>query len=353
MMCEYLIESDALKEWFLREMRDLPWRNDRTPYSVWISEMMLQQTQVAVVIPYYLRWMEQFPTIRHLAEAPVGEVIKMWEGLGYYSRARYLHEGAQYIMKEHGGVFPRTICDLEKIKGLGPYTIGAILSFAYQDRIAAVDGNVLRVLARYFHIEEDIGKSGTIKRMHQIATQILPEKDPWIFNEALIELGATICTKKPHCVKCPLKNKCRSYLNGTAHQLPNKATKVKIEKLYRSVAIMCCQHRYLLKKGQKGQIMSDLFEFPYFESSLGGMDLIEMKKKIADHFCFEVKHLESLCAVEHSFTRFRAFLQPELFSCTLDFLPKIEENYFWMTAEEMSTVAFSSGHRRIKDLLLK
>ena len=162
---------------------------------------MLQQTQVSVVIPYFDRWMNRFPTLRHLAKATLDEVIKEWEGLGYYSRARNLHEGARYVLEKHEGILPETREELQKIKGLGPYTIGAIRSFAFHHKAAAVDGNVIRVLARYFKIEDDIAKPKTIQMIRDRAEAILPEIEPWIVAEALIELGATLCTKKLRMLK--------------------------------------------------------------------------------------------------------------------------------------------------------
>src|ERR1700722_10190653 len=179
-------DIDSLKDWFVREKRDLPWRENPSPYAVWISEVMLQQTQASVVIPYFERWMARFPTVAVLAEASQGEVIKMWEGLGYYSRVRHLHQAAKDLMYRYAGDLPRTREGLEGIKGIGPYTRGAILSFAFHQKAAAVDGNVLRVLARYFAIEEEIEKAK--KSITELTESILPEEEPWIVMEGLIEL---------------------------------------------------------------------------------------------------------------------------------------------------------------------
>ena len=186
-----MLDFYPLKKWFLIEQRDLPWRKINDPYAIWISEIMLQQTQVAVVIPYYLKWMQRFPTIQALAEAESDEVIKMWEGLGYYSRARNLHAGARYLIEFFGGILPNNESDLAKIKGLGPYTIGALLSFAFHQKKAAVDGNVMRVMARCYELDDDIAKSKTQKKIRHLVEEILPEDESWIVNEALIELGAT------------------------------------------------------------------------------------------------------------------------------------------------------------------
>lgn len=186
------IDTSALHQWFREMNRPFPWRENPNPYRVWISEVMLQQTRASVVIPYFERWMELFPGPHVLARAPLEEVIKAWEGLGYYGRARHLHEGARQIVHQFNGLLPSKREQLEKIKGLGPYMVNAILSFAFHQRAAAVDGNVSRVLARHFMIEDDIARHATKKRIQAFADEVLDIKKPWITAEALIELGATL-----------------------------------------------------------------------------------------------------------------------------------------------------------------
>ena len=195
--------AEIVQHWFLQSQRSFPWREDRSPYSVWISEVMLQQTQARVVIDYYQRWMKKFPDIEHLARAPLEEVIKQWEGLGYYVRARNLHKAAQYLVEHHQGIFPSSRELLEKIPGIGPYTVGAILSFAFHQKAAAVDGNVIRVLTRLFAMQEEVQTQSSKKWLWKCAENLLPEKEPWILVEGLIELGATVCTLKPKCSQCP------------------------------------------------------------------------------------------------------------------------------------------------------
>ena len=336
---------NSLKNWFIDEKRDLPWRNNPSPYQVWISEVMLQQTQVSVVIPYFERWMQHFPTIHHLAIASVEEVIKIWEGLGYYSRARNIHEAAKYIVEKHEGNLPQSKEELSKIKGLGPYTVGAIQSFAFKMKAAAVDGNVVRVLSRYFLIEDDISKGKTIEKMRIFLEERLPDDEPWVISEALIELGATICQKKPRCNVCPLKKTCKAYMQGKASLLPVKSAKIKYEKLYRSVGIVNFEDSYLVKRGEKGQIMSDLYEFPYFEKG--------DSQYISDHFRKEfgisLKYLQEHPKVSHSFTRFRVELTPFQYETnTKTPVP----GYEWHSISEIQKLPFSSGHRKILKTLL-
>jgi A/G-specific adenine glycosylase len=334
----------SLKQWFLENRRDLPWRTQPTPYAVWISEVMLQQTQVAVVIPYFFRWMERFPTIEDLAQAPLDEVIKMWEGLGYYSRARHLHAGAQSIVQFYQGKMPQKEEDLKTIKGLGPYTIGAILSFAFHQKKAAVDGNVLRVLTRYFNIAEDIAKHATVKKLRLIAESILPNEEPWIICEALIELGATVCRPKASCSKCPLKTTCQGYNKGTVDQLPVKMKRTQTTYLYRAVAVIRCGNSYLVKRGEKGQIMSDLYEFPFFNVEKKGIDERDFKNQIEQTYKCSVSIRLTLPPFSQSFTRYQVTLNPTLFHCQVPFVaPGLQ----WLSLSDLKQLAFSSGHRRI------
>lgn len=305
---------------------------------------MLQQTQVSVVIPYFLNWMKRFPTIQKLSEASLDEVIKMWEGLGYYSRARNLHQAAKEIMFRFGGSLPDNEEALKTIKGIGPYTVGAILSFAFHQKKAAVDGNVVKVLTRYFAIKEDIGKPSTLSKLRLLAQELLPDEEPWIISEALIELGATLCQKRPRCKDCPIKGTCHGYQQGLSDQLPIKSKKVKVEHLYRSVAVIQSRSSYLVKRGIKGKVMSDLYEFPFFEIERSQFCSKVLKGMIKTHFSLEVIENSILPEVSHGFTRYQVRLYPALFYC-----PAIQEveGYQWVSKEDLQNLAFSSGHRRI------
>lgn len=339
--------TDSLAAWFTKSKRDLPWRDNPTPYQVWVSEVMLQQTQVSVVIPYFMHWMNLFPTICDLAKANIDEVIKAWEGLGYYSRARNLHEGSRYVVEHHQGELPDSWEELSKIKGLGPYTIGAILSFAFHRRVPAVDGNVIRVLTRFFGIVDDIAKSKTQKILRDHALKLLPEKESWIISEALIELGATVCQKQPKCRECPLRRECAAYKQGVTDQLPYKSTKIQYEKLHRTVAVIVHEGAYLVRRGEEGQIMNGLHEFPYFEEA---MDEGELRKSLRQSFKLDVNVENALQEVHHSFTRYRVKLNP--FFCRAKNRKDIV-GYEWREEEELKKMAFSSGHRRVwNDLLV-
>ena len=320
-----MLDLQPLSAWFRREKRDLPWRIAPTPYAVWVSEVMLQQTQVKTVIPYFLRWMEQFPTVRDLAEAPLEAVIKAWEGLGYYSRARNLHEGAKTCLRHYRGQLPKE--HLDQIKGIGPYTKGAILSFAFHEKAAAIDGNVRRVLSRL------LARDPSSEEMEKILLDALPDHKPWESMEALIELGATLCMKKPTCSLCPLRHQCRAYSRGEVDLFPQKKKTVAVTKIVRHALILKAEEHLLLKKIEAGQIMAGLWEFPYFESTF------------PKHFNGLSLHTaKPLSPVTHTFTRYKATLFAYLMET-----PKIfpVETCLWVPLKDVEELPFSSGHRRL------
>lgn len=325
-----------LNEWFRRNRRAFPWRDDPTPYKVWISEVMLQQTRASVVVPYFQQWMALFPDAAALAAAPLEKVIKAWEGLGYYSRARNLHKGAKQIVEQFGGEIPSKRQDLESIHGLGPYTVGAILSFGFHQRAAAVDGNVTRVIARYFSIEENVSKQAVKRKIACAAESILDLDEPWVTAEALIELGAAVCTPKPRCFACPLQGKCLG--QDRAEHLPIKNGEKAITQLKRVVVLIESEGHVLVRKGESGKVMADLYEFPYFER---GPNVVRTVRK---HLGLPITILDQLPQVTHTFTRFKAQLFP--IRCKTA-VPKPIGGYEWVSQSTLSELPFSAGHRRI------
>lgn len=323
--------SEKLRKWFFLNRRALPWRENPSPYEVWVSEVMLQQTQVSVVIPYFKKWMERFPTISSLAVAPIETVIKTWEGLGYYSRARNLKKGAEYLCQAYRGELPDSYSALQEVKGLGPYTIGAILSFAFKRKVPAVDGNVLRVLSRFFAIEDPIDKGKTQKKIRELCLSILPDDEPWIIMEALIELGALVCQKKPKCHECPLSHECLG--KSKANLLPVKSKREKAVHLHRDVAVIYSGTELLLQKGNQGKVMADLWEFPYFDRG----------SNIEDILGISLTPKRALQEMSHGFTKYKAFLYPHLYEGEKTSLL----NYFWIPFDALIKMPFSSGHRRI------
>jgi|SRR5690625_1363777 len=256
-------QTDLLN-WYGQNKRDLPWRQDQNPYKVWVSEIMLQQTQVDTVIPYFYRFMEQFPTVYDLASADEQDVLKAWEGLGYYSRARNLQNAVREVVSEYNGKVPDHPKQLGELKGIGPYTRGAILSIAFNQPEPAVDGNVMRVLSRIFNIDDDISVGRTRKRFEEIVREIISEEDPSSFNQALMELGALICTpKSPMCMFCPVMEHCEAYEEGIQEQLPVKAKKVKQKKKpYKSVIIKNEKGEVIIERRPETGLLANLWQFP-------------------------------------------------------------------------------------------
>lgn len=317
-----------LNEWFQRIKRDFPWRIDPSPYEVWISEIMLQQTRAEVVVDYYLTWMKKFPTLEKLAESTEDEVIKAWEGLGYYSRARNIWKTAQ-IVTALGG-FPSTRKELEALPGIGPYTAGAILSFAFKQKAVALDGNVERVASRLFFL------SASKERLSEEVYQFLPEKDPHITMEALIELGALICKKEPLCHQCPLKAACKAFAHGDPKSLPVKKSPPKTIRLYRHLFCITDGKHLFLQKGVKGKVMADLWQFPYID-----VQEEDYEQGVKIH-TFPMQFLTYLDDEKHSFTRYQAHLRPMLF---LSNNSPFEGS--WVEIDQLHTLPFSSGHREI------
>jgi A/G-specific adenine glycosylase len=333
-----------LKKWFEINKRAFPWRVSTTPYRVWISEVMLQQTLAVVVVPYFENWMARFPTIKDLAEAPIEPVIKTWEGLGYYSRARNLHSGAKMIAERHGGKIPDSKEELLKIKGIGDYTAAAILSFAFKQKEAAVDGNVKRVISRLYAMEEDIGKPRTHALIKNRVMELLPDDKPWEAMEALIELGAVVCKKKPDCLECPLQNHCRAFELGMERRLPVKTAAIRYQTLHRTVIVLRKGASILVKKVQEGSVMQDLHEFPYIETGENGLAPSETARHIEKQWNLTPRFKEKLPKVKHSFTRFRAELTPLVYEASGTFGGG---DYFWVRLDKACRLPFSSGHKRI------
>lgn len=264
--------SELLLNWYRANRRELPWRKNKDPYRIWVSEIMLQQTRVDAAIPYYERFMERFPTLESLADAPEEEVLKLWEGLGYYSRARNLHAAVREVREKYGGRVPDTPEELRKLKGIGPYTVGAILSIAYDLPEPAVDGNVMRVLARYFCLYDDVAKSATRSKMEHIVRELMPREAPGDFTQAMMELGALICTPgTPHCLICPVMESCKGRLEGVEQELPvkSKAKPPRVEN--RLVALVTGERgRVLIRQRPERGLLAGLWELPHVERPAEG-----------------------------------------------------------------------------------
>ncbi len=263
-----MIFSKVLIQWYLQNKRDLPWRKTTNPYPIWLSEIMLQQTRVAQGMPYFLSFTTAFPTVFDLAAASEEQVLKLWQGLGYYSRARNLHKTAQYIATELSGVFPETYNDLLKLKGVGTYTAAAIASFSYNEAVPVVDGNVFRVLARYFDVEIDIAQASAKKEFAALAFELMPKDNPATFNQAIMEFGALQCIpKSPNCGICVFNESCAALQNNKVDQLPIKSKNVTVRSRFFNYIVLEDEtgNTIIQKRTDKG-IWHNLYEFPLMET---------------------------------------------------------------------------------------
>ncbi|MBM7572468.1 A/G-specific adenine glycosylase [Aquibacillus albus] len=304
---EYLTGFDRLSfqknliEWFETEKRNLPWRLDNDPYKVWVSEIMLQQTKVDTVIPYFNRFIKKFPTVEALAEAEEQEVLKAWEGLGYYSRARNLQTAVKEVVANYGSRVPKDPNTLSSLKGVGPYTKGAILSIAYDVPEPAVDGNVMRVMSRVLKIDEDIAKQKTRKLFESCIKEVISQANPSSFNQGLMELGALICTpKSPSCSLCPVQEHCAAYQQGMVEQLPVKSKNKKQKTLTYFAFVIHDKSNVLIEQRPEQGLLANLWQFPMVE--LSKTDLEHTQNWIKQNYGLTVKLGNELSSIKHVFS---------------------------------------------------
>lgn len=259
--------SQTIIRWYNKNKRDLPWRHTKNPYKIWLSEIILQQTRVNQGLPYYTTFVKKFPTLHHLAKAKEDAVMKTWQGLGYYSRARNLHHTAKFIIKNLKGKFPNEYEEIKKLKGVGEYTAGAIASFAFNKPHPVVDGNVFRVLSRFLGKKTPVDSAKGKKEFISEATLFLDKKNPGLFNQAIMEFGALQCVpQNPDCRKCPLKKHCKAYLENLTDILPVKSKKTKIRTRYFNYLIFRKKGRILIRKRTANDIWKGLYDFPMIET---------------------------------------------------------------------------------------
>lgn len=279
-----------LNNWYHINKRSLPWRNTEDPYKIWLSEIILQQTRVAQGLPYYQEFVKTYPTVFDLAKAEEQEVLKLWQGLGYYSRARNLHYSAKIVAEEYNGVFPTTYKELKKLKGVGDYTASAIASFCYGEAVAVLDGNVFRVLSRFLGIDTPINTTIGKKIFKEKADFFLDKENPGIHNQAIMEFGALQCKpKNPNCFDCPIQNNCVAFQQGKIKELPVKLKKLKIKKRNLNYLVFLSENGETLIKQRIGKgIWRNLYDFPLIESKK-----IWTKEDVLNHKAVEVLNLNS------------------------------------------------------------
>ena len=335
----------ALLAWYAANARDLPWRRTKDPYSVFISEIMLQQTQVKTVIPYFDRWMKQLPGVAAFASAKPQKVLKLWEGLGYYSRVRNAHAAAQVIMREHGGRFPRKFEDILALPGVGRYTAGAISSIAFNEPRPILDGNVIRVLIRIFGVEGDARDKETNAALWQLAEDLVamePKRSSEL-NQSLMELGALVCTpRQPKCSGCPAGKFCSALREDRVDELPLRRARVPATKRRFVAFVARKRNRFLVRQRSGEGVNGHLWEFPNIEVGLkdkrDGRDIKDTLFRVADE--------QPICRIQHSITRYRILLEVYRAEATG------KSDGVWKTLSQLHRLPFTSAHRKILTALM-
>jgi len=334
-----------LLQWFKKNKRDLPWRRTRDPYAIWVSEIMLQQTQVATVIPYYQKFLKSFPTLRHLAKSDLSKVLKVWEGMGYYSRARNLHSASQIVLNHFHGEIPTTLKDLLSLPGIGRSTAGAILSFAFDKEAPILDGNAKRVLSRLFTVSGNPGEKETEQLLWKISESLIPGGHSNPFNQALMDLGSMLCTPKdPQCPRCPLRDLCKGKASGEPERFPVKSIKKKIPHIEAIAAVIQQNGKVLLEQRPPKGLLGGLWEFPNWKIERKGR--LRLRNRIQKEMGMNVKVRESIGIFKQTFSHFKLTLQ--VFHCQpLNGKTKGK----WVPTRNLHLLPMSRIHRRIAEMI--
>jgi len=343
-----------LLRWYDANRRDLPWRRTRDPFAIWISEAMLQQTRVETVIPYWERFLETFPDVESLAAAELDDVYAVWTGLGYYSRARNLKAAAQTIVAEHDGRLPDTAEQLRGLKGIGPYTAGAVASIAFDREEPLVDGNVIRVFTRLLGIREDSADKGVVKRLWETAGELVRGPRPGDLNQALMELGAMICTpRNPDCSRCPVRKHCDAFARGDAESLPIKKKRTKQMPMRAVAAWIERRGRILIVRRPEVGLMAGLWELPGGEIEPGEEGKDRLHHVLAAGVGLATRNLQPVGSIEHLFTHRR--LRLEVFRCLADKGARVRLDGFvaheWVYPKTLLARAHSGSTRKALMLL--
>ena len=340
-----------LLAWWDEERADVPWRRRTAPYAIWVAEVMLQQTQIATVIPYYERWMERFPTIEALAAASLDDVLKVWEGLGYYSRARRLHAAAQTVVEELDGRLPQDVETLQSLPGIGPYTAGAIASIAFGRPAPVLDGNVIRVLARLLDLEEDVTQRETRKRLWAVAAGLVPAGRPGDFNEALMELGQRICVPAgPRCPRCPLVAHCLARRRGTQLERPVRPPRKRTPHYDVAAGVIWRNDgHFLIARRSLDALLGGLWQFPGGRREPGDDSLAQtLQREIRDALGLDIVVGPCLVRIKHAYTHFRITLHA-LHARHVSGRPQHigVADHAWITLDDVDDYAFAVTDRKI------
>jgi A/G-specific adenine glycosylase len=344
---------NLLIQWYRRHHRQLPWRETDDPYRIWVSEVMLQQTQIKTVIPYYQNFLRDFPDVKALANGNLQKVLKAWEGLGYYARARNMHRAAKVILEQHAGKFPDSWDTLRELPGVGDYIAAAVLSIAFNQPYAVVDGNVKRVLARLYLITEPANKSSSYKTFKKAADGLLDHRFPGIFNQALMELGATVCKpKNPDCNHCPVRSRCRANQTGRVIQFPKRITTPKTPLFNIAVGVVYKNNHMLITRRKPEGLLGGLWEFP--GGKIGKHETPEQAcaREIKEEVNLSVAVTGHIAQVKHAYTHFKILM--EVFSCRYvsgEVKLKGPVDFRWITLREIDQYPFPKANHKFIHLL--
>lgn len=341
----------ALLDWFSRHKRDLPWRKTYSPYHVWISEIMLQQTQMERGVEYFKRWVERFPDVHSLAQAPQDEILKLWEGLGYYSRARNLHKAAQIVMDQYNGALPTSMEALLALPGIGPYTARAIASIAFKQDVCVVDANVERVVSRLFNIEQPVKSRQAQKEISEYGHRLLPKGHARDFNQALMEFGSLVCSpRNPACAGCCLAGFCLARKNGVQEERPVIVKAPSPIFISMATGVLIHDGRILTQKRQTDDVWGNLWEFPGGVVENGETPGQAVVREYLEETGLIVNHPEPIATFKHSFTRFRVTLYAfcvTLLSSPEELNLQAAQEHRWASWSEIMKLAFPAGHRKL------
>ena len=340
-----------LINWYRKNKRLLPWRGEKDPYKIWLSEVMLQQTQVETVIPFYKNWIQRFPDISSVAEASQDEVLKYWEGLGYYSRCRNFHRACQIVVNNYSGKIPNQLEDFRKLPGVGDYTAAAVLSFAFGKSTPVIDGNVSRVMSRLVKFSEPVEKGRTVFRK-QLEEWIDPE-NPGEFNQAIMELGSLVCRRnQPHCIKCPVIDFCAGYKSGSPGKYPMKVSRSPIPHKTMAAAVIWNNSKFFIQKRPSNSLLGGLWELPGVEVTNKKSKEHQLVKDIKKCIGFEIQPATKIGFVQHAYSHFKVTLHG--YHCRLinnNLLKNPTKKHGWISPDGISHYPFPRVNHKLFEIL--
>ena len=336
--------SVPLLNWYAHQGRDLPWRNSRDPYRIWLSEIMLQQTTVAAVIDYFQRFLKSYPDVQSLAKAPLDDVLTLWAGLGYYSRARNLHKTAQRVVAEYEGIFPESVEQLQRLSGIGRSTAGAIACLAFDQPEPILDGNVRRVLCRLLAITEPARDRGVEKQLWVVAETLVPEGDAHDYTQAIMDLGATVCTpKRPDCKQCPLSGICRAFADDLTTSVPVSVQRAKVSTRYQAIVLVECDGQTLIRRRKLEGLLGGMLEFPTVALTQNDSAEFAIRELLASYGCSVAA--DRVGAIRHTYSHFR--LEAEVYRLSeCNVIPEAGHELFWQPEIELDRLALHGAHKK-------